>query len=307
MARILEAARSNETGVPPVVASPRAESRAKPAAVAALPAAAEIPFIEVGGGTVDGSPDVLAVAVPMPFLPHPSVAIAATAAAPEIAFESVPDTLIPAEANGRFAPELIAYHDPEHPVSRQYEQLLDHVVSCAAAPAVLLLSGGGAGAGTTTAALNLAITLAGRGARVAVVDASVAKPAIAARLGMPPMPGLSEVCTGEVSLLRRLRDSGFPNLTVLTGGEAACRPSLAMRSFPGVLGQLRKRFDQIFVDSQAWHDGPEMAALAECCDALFLVAPQGSYHAPEFTSLLRRLPRQGIRLAGCVVTHRTER
>jgi Mrp family chromosome partitioning ATPase len=299
MARILEAARSNDVAP----AAPRAESRAASAVAVAPTPPAEIPFIEVGGATVDGSADVLAVAVPMSLLPHPNVAIAATPE-PEIAFESVADTLVPSDPDGRIAPELIAYHDPSHPVSRQYEQLLDHVLSCATAPSVLLLSGGAAGAGTTTAVLNLAITLAARDARVAVIDACVAKPEIAGRLGLAPMPGLTEVFTGEVALQRALREVGVPNLSVLTGGEAACRPSLAMRSFPGVLGQLRKRFDQIFVDSPAWHEGPEMAALAACCDAMFLVAPQGSYHTPEFTRLLNRLPRQGIRLAGCVMTHR---
>jgi Mrp family chromosome partitioning ATPase len=305
MARILEAVRSSESGVPmPVAALPRAESKMTSAAVVATSVAPEIPFIEVGGATIDGSPEVLAVSVPGPFLPHPAVAVQAPETAPEITFESVADALIPTDPSSRFAPELIAYHDPGHPVSQQYERLLDHVLSCAAAPAALLLSGGATGAGTTTAVLNLAITLAARGARVAVVDASVAKPAIAARLGLPSMPGLSEVFTGEVSLLRALRDSGQANLSVLTAGEQTCRPSLAMRSFPGVLGQLRRRFDQILVDSPAWHDGPEMTSLAACCDAMFLVAPQGRYDAPEFTRLLHRLPRQGIRLAGCVVTHR---
>jgi Mrp family chromosome partitioning ATPase len=304
MARILEAARLNEVAP---AAPARNESRAASAAAAApvapaLPA--EIPFIEVGGASVDGSPDVLAVAVPMSLLPHPTVAIAAAAPEPEIAFESVADSLVDTDPDNRFAPELIAHHDPSHPVSRQYQQLLDHVLSCVQAPAVLLLSGASAGAGTTTAVLNLAVTQAARGGRVVLVDACVAKPNIAGRLGLTPTPGLTEVFTGEVSLLRALREIGVPNLSILTGGEAACRPSLAIRSFPGVLTQLRKRFDQIFVDSPAWHDGPEMAALAACCDAMFLVTPQGSYHAPEFTRLLKRLPRQGIRLAGCVMTHR---
>jgi Mrp family chromosome partitioning ATPase len=307
MARILEAVRSSEAGASMPMAAPRSESKmTAPAVVAAAPPPLpDIPFIEVGGATIDGSPEVMAVSVPGPFLPHPAVAVATREAAPEIVFESVADALIPADPENRFAPELIAYHDPGHPVSQQYEELLDHVLSCAATPAVLLFSGGAEGAGTTTAVLNLAITLAARGGRVAVVDACVAKPAIAARLGLPTMPGLSEVFAGEVSLLRALRDSGQANLTILTSGEQACRPSLAMRSFPGVLGQLRKRFDQIFVDSPAWHDAPEMASLAACCDAMFLVAPHGNYDDPEIRRLLRRLPRQGIRLAGCVVTHRT--
>lgn len=308
MARIFEAARTSEASLAAPVktvpaAEPRPVSRPAPAAVETP---VEVPFIEVGGATIEGSPDVLAVEVrgPASFLSPPTLPIQEPAR-PEIAFEAVPDGLTEVDPENRLAGELVAYHDPGHPIARQYENLLDHVTSAAAAPAALLLCGAAEGAGTTTATLNLAITLAARGARVAVVDACVARPAVAQRLGMAPMPGLSEVCTGQVPLSRALRDAGLPNLTVLTAGEEPCRPSLAMRSFPGVLVQLKRHFEQIFVDGPAWHEGPEMTALAASCEALFLVAPHGSYDNADFKRLLRRLPRQGVRLAGCVVTRRS--
>ena len=144
MARILEAVRSSEAGTSMPMAATRSESKMTPTAVvaAAPPPLPDIPFIEVGGATIDGSPEVMAVSVPGPFLPHPAVAIATPDAAPEIVFESVADTLIPADPADRFAPELIAYHDPGHPISQQYEELLDHVLSCATTPAVLLFTGG---------------------------------------------------------------------------------------------------------------------------------------------------------------------
>jgi Mrp family chromosome partitioning ATPase len=273
-------------------------------------AGSDLNFIEVGGAAVEGSPEVLRTPVPAlgPVLP-PALAAAATPAepsAPVVDFESVAYSTVPVEPKRRFAPELIAFHDPAHTVSRQYHKLLDNLLPrvCGGAGGVALLCGAAEACGTTTAALNLAFTLAGRGKRVVVVDACAAKPAVAARLGIPPVPGLSEICNGEVGLARAVRASGQPNLAVLTAGEQGVRPALALRSVPGILVQLRRRFEYAFVDGPTWHDGPEMMGLASACDALFLVAPTERYESAEFKSLLERLPRQGIRLGGCVLTHK---
>jgi Mrp family chromosome partitioning ATPase len=227
----------------------------------------------------------------------------AAAPKPEVAFEGLPDA-----ASGEFVAELVTFHDPEHPVSRQYQELADRVLGQIPEgnAAALMFSGAADTVGTTTAVLNLAITMAGRQMPVAVVDGCLARPAIPARLGLPPVPGLSEVCAGEVRLAQALHGTAQPNLWVLSAGEGVCRPALALRSFPGILAQLRRRFDWVLVDTPTWHDGPEMAGLAAACDALFLVVPPDHFHDADFANLLRRLPRQGVRLAGCIVTHRPE-
>src|SRR5439155_26370985 len=63
-----------------------------------------------------------------------------------------------------FGPEMIAYHQPEHPVSVQYRSLAAEIVAQlpGSRPRVLLFTAAGAGAGTTTILLNLAVTLARR-------------------------------------------------------------------------------------------------------------------------------------------------
>jgi Mrp family chromosome partitioning ATPase len=298
MARILDALRSKAPAAPPAAPSSERKPEAAPRLAAATAPEPVTPFIEVGGGQVDGSPDVLSAA------PAPATFLSLrprTEPKPAIEFEAPPDA-----PSGELAPELLAFHDPHHAVSRQYQELLDRVV--ASVPeghtAALLMSGAMENVGTTTALLNLAITLAGREVPVAVVDACLAKPALAERLGISTLPGLTDVCAGEVRLAHALHGTRQPNLWVLTAGEAACRPTLALRSFPGILAQLRRRFDWVLVDSPAWQSGAEMLGLAAACDALFLVAPPGHYENADFAGLLRFLPRQGIRLAGCIVTRR---
>ncbi len=123
-----------------------------------------------------------------------------------------------------FAPEIVAHHQPDDPVSGQYRELLAAVTPPAAgqgAPA-LLLAPALPGADAVVVLLNLAVTAARQGnRRVVVVDADPRQPAVAERLGLPARPGLSDVLAGAVALEQALQPTGQANLTVLTAGAGA--------------------------------------------------------------------------------------
>src|SRR5262249_44195470 len=140
----------------------------------------------------------------------------------------------------RFAPDLIAFHQPEHPAAAEYRQLARALLGgTVAGPArVLLCAGAAPGAGVTSVVLNLAVCLAGsEGLRVVVADADESRPTFAERLGLRGRPGLAEVLAGSESLDEALQETGLENLTALTAGRAdadrpgcaaggACRPVL---------------------------------------------------------------------------------
>ncbi len=278
----------------------------------------EIPFIEVGGRKtpLEGSPSVLAAparsAAPAPVCaPAPACAPAIPERIPVAVFlrpyPAEPDPLPP--ASERFVPDLVAFHQPDHPVSQQYLALLKSL----AAPAptgrgqVLLLSPVEPGCGTTTALLNLAITGARSGKlRVAVLDADMRQPGVAHRLGLPPAPGLLEVLTGKVSLQRALRETGQPNLHALTAGDTAAAGGfrLAGDAMRSVLRHLRGRFDLVLVDAMPWDGRPDVVTLGSYCDAVYLVVRDEQAQQPRVEELLQLIPQQGSRLRGCIVTHR---
>jgi Mrp family chromosome partitioning ATPase len=208
----------------------------------------------------------------------------------------------------RFAPDLVAFHRPDHPVSEQYRSLLQTLTgpSPVAGAQVLLFTAAATAAGTTTAVLNLAVTAAREGdLRVVVVDADVGQPAVADRLGLPAAPGLHEVLAGTASLHEALRETGQANFQALTAGKVragACR--LAAEPMRSVLRHLRGRFDLILVDAPPWDGGPDVVALGSFGDAVYLVVRQDQAQAPEVTELLRLIPQQGSRLRGCILTQR---
>lgn len=342
MARILEALQQQTEGGRRAPAVASAPTPARQQDIPTVPAAEEVPFIEVGGARLEAHPTVLAHKGPKQrpailtlvpedrshhapqdedrhaerdaYSPAERDAVPPASAAGKvrathaetptsIAFQPVADAV--GGTRPRFAPELIAFHQPEHALSQQYRCVLDHLVTTARSgdARVLLLSGASAGAGTTTVLLNLAITHARDSKqRVLVADTDVHRSTLADKLGLNAVPGLREVLTAMVPLQRAVRGTGEPHLEALTLGEDSEHPALAVRSLKATFQQLRKRFDLILVDGPTWQDGPEMLSLAAACDALFLVLPLSQAGTPETTNLFQSILRQGIRLRGCLLT-----
>jgi Mrp family chromosome partitioning ATPase len=283
----------------------------------------KMPFIEVGGPRkiIDASPDVLACPTPGPRVstvlpvdappttpPAPGAPVAAEPGLKSVRFRPLsPDQLLLPPAQGRFAPELVAFHQPEHPLSEGYRSLLGSIRTQLThdRPNVLMFTAPSARAGTTTVLLNIAITAARQAeGRVIVVDANRCRPDMARRLGLPAAPGLREVLTGSASLLPTVQETGQENLCALTAGKASEDGSvrLVVEAMPMVLRLLREQFQLVLVDTPSWDGGPEAAALTSTCDAAYLVMEQTRAETPEATELLRRLRHEGSSVCGCILT-----
>jgi Mrp family chromosome partitioning ATPase len=294
---------SGSEAPPPARTAPDAVSAAEPD---------EVPFIEVGGpAAVEASAQVRAYPAAVGtgragtggagtgvLTPRRSPGPAA------VAYQPLPAATGPCEpAPRRFAPDLIAFHQPNHPVSEHYRGLLAALTGPwpGGGPQVMMLASSASGLGTTTVILNLAITWARQGAqRVVVVDGNLRRPAVATRLGLPPAPGLREVVARSVPLPRALRETGQPGLVALTAGEALAPGGAwpAGAALQAVLGQLRNHFDWVLVDAPAWDGGPELVALGPACDAVYLVLRPADVEAPVVRELGRLIPHLGTHLGG---------
>jgi Mrp family chromosome partitioning ATPase len=286
------------------------------------PADAEVEFIEIGPRkSFEASPSVLAcieaarkaaAPPPVPQAPAAPVATAAPAVAPsvapKVAFRAVPERP-DAVRRPRFAPELVAFHDPG--AGAHYRELLDSVLAArpggsAGGSASLLFTATQPGIGATTALLNLAITAARQDRRVLVVDANLRRPAVAIRLGLGEAPGLREVLAGGVPPERALQQTEQPHLRALTAGALAGLPGPlpGVESVRALLRQLRQRFDLVLLDGPPWDGRADVNVLGGAADAVYLVVPAAEADAAPVTDLLRAIPEQGAVLAGCVLTTR---
>jgi Mrp family chromosome partitioning ATPase len=196
-------------------------------------------------------------------------------------------------------------HDAAHPVSEQYRTLWAKIQDelPGAGPHVLLFTAAARGVGTTTAVLNLAVTsCAGGGRRVVVVDANLARPAAAGRLGMTHGPGLAEVVRGSAALEQALAATSPPRLHVLAAGAPTQAAELLLQdSVRWLAARLRERFDLILVDAPVWEACPVDSILAGVADAVYVVVDATDADAPAVHELRRTLAQRGCRCGGLIV------
>ena len=300
-----------ETPDEPVEAEEEAES------------AEDAPFIEVGPNrSVEASPGILDR--PPAARPRPAVPLADEEPILATADEETPHVLpVPAprpmtisfrpplgvekhSPRPRFAPDLIAYHCPEHPASARYGALLATLTSTVPdrSPAFLFTSAA-LDADTATVVLNLAITTTRKERRrVIVVDANTARPCLAARLGIPETPGLCDVLKGTATPAEAVQETEQINLFALTAGSGADDGGLRLvaRTMRSLVRELRKQFDLVLVNGPRWDGRPEVVAAGLACDAVYVVVPETDAESAQADDVLQTIPRHGVHLGGCVLT-----
>jgi Mrp family chromosome partitioning ATPase len=281
----------------------------------------DVPFIEVGAGR---EPNLRIMAPPSPGFAGeaPEVRVFVGPESPEPS-PAIPLPLSrergdePSLFTIRFQPvhaarlggrcpvaELIAFHEPDHAVSVQYRSLATEIARQlpGTLPRILLFTGAGDGVGTSTVILNLAITLARQDAKVTVIDAHLARPSLAARLGLPAGPGLREVLSGQMPPAWVLQETAHPNLHMLPAGVAGT--TRAGTDLGAILELLRDRSDCVLADAGPWGDGAIAAELAAGSDAVYLVMREEALATPGAVKLQEDVLERTGRLRGCVLTQR---
>jgi Mrp family chromosome partitioning ATPase len=281
-------------------------------------AVVDVPFIEVGG------PEGVVTSIPLPaardlVLPPPEPEADTVLEEPEaesptlpgpnarvlsVSFHRFPKSglrLIP----GGVSADVIAYHQPDHPVSGEYRAVRDEIRKQFgdAGPHVFLFAAAAPVAGTTTVLLNTAVSLTQDGAKALVVDANYDRPAVARRLGVPETPGLAEVLGQTVPLTWALQPTAVENLHVLAAGVPADGTPRAMATdLPRLLAQLRQWFDWVLVDGGVWDEWLGQESAGPACDAVYLVTRQADIDRPEFGGLRASVADAGGVLRGYVTT-----
>ena len=288
-----------------------------------------VPYVEVGGpeGVVHSIPKVqaapamsrtapnsyaapAAVRMPVPPMPAPQAYVppADEPSDPRylsVTFHRIPKAGLRMMQSG-VAPEIVAFHFPDHPISGEYRTVRDEIVRQFDEPGskVSLFASAASAAGTTTVLVNLAVSLAAEfGSRMLLVDANLARPGIARRLGCAEAPRLAEVIGQSIPLAWALQPTPVANVHVLAAGTPGDHTEEAMANeFPKLLAQLRQWFDWVVVDAGVWGDLPSAEATFANTDAVYLVTRSGDIELPGFGSLRSDISQLGGRVRGYIST-----
>lgn len=134
------------------------------------------------------------------------------------------------------------------------------------------------GEGKSTTVANLAAAFAETGARVAMVDADVRRPALYRILGARHDIGLSSVLLGKVPLAEALQEiPDLPGVRLLSPGELPPNPTkmLYARRTEDVFAELRAQFDVVLVDGPPVLPVADALILTQFSDMTILVVRSG--------------------------------
>jgi Mrp family chromosome partitioning ATPase len=269
--------------------------------------AEEVPYVEVGGPNkkVESSPGLMKHAPqanPQP--PHLSVEKPKT-----VNLSVVPTTSVVFEPWQDSPPAvaissaIIAYHQPEHPTSKEYESLLDALRGGMKTESsqVLLLVGLKPNVGTSTVLLNLATIAAKKqGLRVAVIETDPRHAELAQRLGHVGEAGLHEVMAGTLALDQAVAKTAIPSVHLLPAGKPTKK--LTTGAVTWLVAWLRERFDLILIEGIVEEKSPEVAVHVSHADAIYLVLPHGE-PASVGQNVAQSISGMGGRLCGLIHTH----
>ncbi len=142
---------------------------------------------------------------------------------------------------------------------------------------VIVVTSAVPGEGKTTTAINLAITMAQTGQRVALVECDLRRPKVEDYLGLAAGVGLTSVLTGQATLEAALQPWNRGLMGVLAAGPLPPNPAelLGSRQMQSLLDHLRGICDAVIIDAPPLLPVTDSAVLAHHADGALLVVRHG--------------------------------
>jgi non-specific protein-tyrosine kinase len=171
-------------------------------------------------------------------------------------------------------------------------------------PRMVVLTSSLADEGRSTTACNLAITMAGAGTRVILVEADLRRPRVADYMGVESGVGLTDVLVGRAGLDDVLQPWGDSPLSVLAGGALPPNPAelLGSAQMTELLAALHARADMVLIDTPPLLPATDAAVLARQCDGALVVIRQGRTTRAQLSRAVAALHGVDARLLGTVLT-----
>lgn len=178
-------------------------------------------------------------------------------------------------------------------------------------PKVVMVTSALAGEGKSTVALRLAAASAAAGRRTLLVECDLRRPVLAGRIGIEPVPGLTEYLTGQArpqDVVRSVNLPGSPDghapLACILAGTPTLRVAELINTgqFESFLTQVREVYDLIVVDTPPLLAVADPLEVVPHVDAVLLCVRLESTRRGEAIGGKQALSRAPKRPVGVVAT-----
>ncbi|GMV90697.1 MAG: polysaccharide biosynthesis tyrosine autokinase [Candidatus Hydrogenedentes bacterium] len=166
-----------------------------------------------------------------------------------------------------------------------------------------LVTSASRGDGKTTTSCNLAIALAQANRRVLLVDLSARRPSVEKRLGMTSAAGLSEIFSSDIRAEDAIRETQYPNLSVLGPGlnSKVLVGKLASRETVEFLEYAEETFEHVIIDTPPVLLMSDAKLLAPIVDGVIVVVGAEVSMLGMVRRTLRDLQQIGSNVVGVVL------
>ncbi|UJP41007.1 polysaccharide biosynthesis tyrosine autokinase [Cellulomonas palmilytica] len=200
---------------------------------------------------------------------------------------------------------LIVHSSPQSERAEALRRLRTNLqfLDLADRPRSIVLTSSVPGEGKSTTAINLAITLADAGGRVALVDADLRRPSVARYMGLEGSAGLTTVLIGQAELADVVQPWGEGGLDVLTSGVIPPNPSemLGSAAMGRLLDRLTAEYDHVIIDAPPLLPVTDAAILAKLSGGALVIAGAQKIHRDQLRESMGALETVGARVLGVVV------
>ncbi|WP_315095726.1 polysaccharide biosynthesis tyrosine autokinase [uncultured Cellulomonas sp.] len=205
------------------------------------------------------------------------------------------------------APEhpLIVQSSPHSQRSEAFRRLRTNLqfLDIADRPQSIVITSSLPGEGKSTTSINVAITLADAGTRVALVDADLRRPSVAKYMGLEGNVGLTTVLIGRANVEDVIQPWGNGFLHVLAAGQIPPNPSelLGSLAMARLLEKLTSQYDVVILDTAPLLPVTDAAILSKLTGGALLVVGANKLHRNQLAESVGALETVGARILGIVV------
>jgi capsular exopolysaccharide synthesis family protein len=200
---------------------------------------------------------------------------------------------------------LFSLSDPRSPLSEAFRTLRTNLAfSNLNKPArSVVVTSVLPGEGKTTIASNLAIVLAQSGKKVILVDADLRRPSIHHVFQVSKATGFTDVLLANEDLDHVLRESGTPNLLLLTSGPLPSNPAelLSSEAMPELIAALLTKADMVIFDTPPMGAFTDAVVLSAQVEGSLMVARSGATRPNVVANGIAALQNVGARPLGVVL------
>ena len=202
-------------------------------------------------------------------------------------------------------PELVVAHDPFSAQAEAFRDVRTQLLLQWIGPEhkVLAIVSPGPREGRSYVAANLAVAFAQLGEQTLLIDADLRSPRQHRVFGLSGPLGIAHALTGRVGIDAAERVSYFDTLAVLSAGAAPPNPLelLSRPEFPRLVGEARRRFTAIVIDTPSGERGSDVKAVAARADGVLMVARKDRTRMADLESLRQSLANCGAPVIGAIV------